>query len=184
MYRYALACAVSALNVAVASAVAVGIAQGQAAVGNGALGRAVVVDNPSGGNGFYVTALAKPQAQVFSALQVVYGALKIPMTATDPNAGMVGTSQWTTPHWLAGHELSRYFDCGSGRGQSADEMSIKLTIRSTVAPDTTTPGQSILTTTVLSASATDQVEGMRSRQCQTTGELETRISDEVAKLLK
>lgn len=183
MRRYLLASGLSAVTLALTPLVALAQGQGNAVAG-GPLGRTMVVDNPGGGNGLYVTALAKPPAEVFNALQVVYGTFKIPMTAVDPTALTLGTTQWTTPHWLAGHELSRYFDCGSGRGQSADEMSIKLTIRSRVSPDSATSGQSVLTTTILSITATDQVEGMRSRPCETTGELETRIGDEVAKLLK
>jgi hypothetical protein len=165
---------------ALAIAVAPPVAAQQSNV-YGPLGHVMEVASPNGGNATYATTLPKPPDMTFQALQVVYANFKIPATTLDPDGHVIGTTNWTTPHWLAGHELSRYFDCGSGRGQSADELSVKLTIRSTVVSDSTT-GQSVLRT-LLSASGTSQIEMGRPMSCQTSGQLETRISDEVMKLL-
>ena len=169
MRRYALACSL----VALAPAIAVGQQQM-------VMGRPVYVEGHDGDNA-YVTALSAPAPEAFDALRLTYATLKIPTTSLDPNRGLVGTTQWTTPHWLAGHELSRYFDCGSGRGQSADEQSVKLTIQSTVSPDSST-GKSSLRTS-LTVTATDPGESSRPRSCQSTGALETRVSDELVKTL-
>ena len=176
MRRHALACALIALGGAATPAAA------QATNLADRIGHPLAVENPNGGNGEYVTLLATPAPESFQALQVVYSTLKIPVTSLDPDHGVIGTTNWTVPHWLAGHQLSRYFDCGSGRGQSADEMSVKLTIHSTISNDTAAT-RSLLTTT-LDVTAASQIEMAHPMPCQTTGELETRISDEVVKLLK
>jgi len=176
MHRHTLTCSLLAL----AAASAPVLAQGSQ-YASGPLGHAVEVDNPEGG-AIYVTALPKPANEAFEALQIAYANLKIPTTTVDPGHGMVGTVQWNVPHRLGGRELSRYFDCGSGRGQSADELTIKLTIQSSIAPDSAA-GRSALSTTIM-ATGTDPGEASsHPLQCQTTGQLETRVSDELMKTL-
>jgi hypothetical protein len=180
MPRRALAWSLIAFAVSV---VPIALAQGQGnIIGAGSWGRPIAVNNADGSGQVYVTAVPTPADITFQALQVAYTNFKIPTSTIHPDEHMLGTAQWTPPHWLAGHELSRYFDCGSGRGQSADEMTMRLTIQSSVTPDTATHG-SVLTTTV-AASGSGQDEMARFRPCQSSGQLETRISDEVTKLLK
>jgi hypothetical protein len=112
---------------------------------------------------------------------LTYANLKIPVTSFDPNQRLVGTARWTVPHWLAGHQLSRYFVCGSGRGQSADELTVKLTMQSTIVADSA--GRSALSTYIV-ANATDPgQQSFTPLNCQTTGQLETRVSDELMKTL-
>jgi hypothetical protein len=175
MHRYSLACAMIA---AVATSAPV-LAQGSQ-YASGPLGHAVEVDNPSGGSQ-YVTELPKPSTESFEALQLAYANLKIPIQV-DPSHGLVGANDWRVPHRLGGKELSRYFDCGSGRGQSADDLTLLLNIRSSIASDSATAGQSRLTT-VITATATDPGSMSHPMACQTTGQLETRVSDELMKAL-
>jgi hypothetical protein len=176
MHRLALACSLIALGVASAPA------SGQGSqYATGALGHAVEVDNPDGG-ALYVTALPKPATESFEALQIAYANLKIPTTTIDPGHGVVGTVEWNVPHRLGGRELSRYFDCGSGRGQSADELTVKLTIRSSIASDSAS-GRSSLTTTLMATGTDPGQASSHPMQCQTTGQLETRVSDELMKTL-
>src|ERR1700722_2969370 len=173
MHRYSLACAMMAALVASAPVMAQG-----SQYASGPLGHAVEVGNPSGGSQ-YVTELPKPSTESFEALQLAYANLNIPIQV-DPSHGLVGANDWNAPHRLGGKELSRYFDCGSGRGQSADELTLKVNIRSSIASDSATAGQSRLTTVIL-AMATDPGSMSHPRPCQTTGQLETRVGDEFMK---
>lgn len=166
------------LAIALATAPAVVSAQAINQIGN--QGRAILVESSTGGNSVYATAVVQNPDETFQALQVVYANLKIPTKMMDPGSRVIGTSQWNVPHRLGGKELSRYFDCGSGRDQTADDMTIHLTIQSAIKADS---GHTTLSTS-LTAIANSNIE-MAAKQipCQTTGALETRISDDVVKLL-
>jgi hypothetical protein len=171
MYRRILACCCSVLALA---AIAAPVAAQQV------YGLAVYTEGPTGAVS-YVTLLPKDAAVSFDALRVTYNDLKIPVTMLDPDHHTLGTSEWTVPHRLAGRELSRYFDCGAGRGRSADDLTVKLTIRSTIIPDSA--GKSSLSTAV-SVNASDPGQMTHPTPCQTTGELETRLSDALMKTIK
>jgi hypothetical protein len=155
------------------------VAAAQASTHMDQFGQPMLLDNTPGGNSVYATLLAQSPDETFQALQVVYANLKIPTTVIDPGSHVIGTKQWNVPHRLGGKELSRYFDCGSGRDQTADDMTIHLTIQSTIKADS---GHTTLSTT-LNAIGNSNIEAARQIPCQTTGELETRISNDVVKLL-
>jgi hypothetical protein len=172
MHRHALACCCSIVTL---------IATSTPVAAQRVYGLAVYTEG-SNGSVSYVTSLPTPAPESFDALRVTYSDLKIPVTMLDPDQHTLGTTGWTVPHRLAGRELSRYFDCGAGRGRSADELTVKLTIRSTISPDSAADRSTL--NTALSVTASDPGQMSHPTACQTTGELEARLSEALMKTIK
>ena len=122
-------------------------------------------------------------AAVWSVLPLVYDSLGIPVTMRDPNTGMVGNGGYDVRRLIGGTMVTRYFDCGEGRGgSSALSYDLFLTVLTHV---TATPsGETKLSTSTVIRARPIANSGEWIR-CETRGLLEQRIeAGVIARLTK
>lgn len=122
-----------------------------------------------------------PPLVILPVLRSVYDDLGIEVRLYDPSTGEVGNRSFSKMYRLAGMPMSRFVGCGNNAaGSAADNYRITMNIVSRViaVPD----GSRIETS--LTATADDIGSSKGQIACESLGQLETRIHDELAKKLK
>jgi hypothetical protein len=121
-------------------------------------------------------------ADVYQAVLKAYTALSIPPGKTSGEAGIIGSEKFERMHNLASAPMSMSFSCGeSATGPSADSYRLTIAIVTWVKP--AKDGKTTLA--VASIASASSVEGARRtpRECSSTGRIETKIVDQVKKVL-
>ena len=127
------------------------------------------------------TVYQSPPLIVLPVLRSVYDDLGIEVKLYDPNTGEVGNRSFSKMYRLAGQPISKYVGCGnSAAGSAADNYRITMSIVSHVIP----VGGGSRIETALTATADDVASSKGHLACETLGQLETRIHDELARKLK
>jgi hypothetical protein len=119
---------------------------------------------------------------VWRVLPLVYDTLGIKLTSMDANARTLGTQNARTRRKLAGEAMARSLSCGVGvTGEdNANSYDIYLTVMSAVEAQGT--DHALLRTWVQGSARPTATSGDPVR-CSSTGWLERRIADQVAKRL-
>ena len=119
-----------------------------------------------------------PANDVWTALQAVYGELKVPEGTLESSSRTIGNQQFRVRRKFAGESMMKWMDCGSGSGgPNAETYDIQLSLTSYVT--VISPTQSTLTTRV-SGQGSDPAFGRgNSVVCNTQGELEKKIEQMV-----
>lgn len=79
--------------------------------------------------------IAAPSAKVYRAVVAAFEELKIPLGTRDSVGGMVGNLDLVRRTSLAGSQLSRWLNCGSGlTGPNADNWRVYLSIAALLDP--------------------------------------------------
>lgn len=119
----------------------------------------------------------------WAALPAAYGDLHIPVNAVDPSAHLLGSGMVSAQGSFAGTRLSRLLDCGaSAVGMAnADHYSVRLNVRTQLSAGAN-GGTTVRT--LIEATARDAGTSTDPVRCATTGTLERRIADALAKEAK
>lgn len=128
-----------------------------------------------------VKALAASPGGAWAQVAPAYLELGIPLTFSVAEARIAGNQGITVRRQLAGVALRNYFLCGEASGgPNADiyNISINLATQIQEVPDGTSKAA-----TVVDATATPVSSGTNAVHCGTTGELERRVNDLIAKRL-
>lgn len=120
---------------------------------------------------------------VWAALPAAYGDLHIPIDGIDPSSHMIGSGNITAQGSFAGTHLSRLLDCGVGAvgTQNADRFEVHLNVRTQL---TANASGGTLVQTLIEATARDAGTSTSAVRCSTTGTLERRIAEVLAKETK
>ncbi|HEX6966392.1 MAG TPA: hypothetical protein VF166_11370 [Gemmatimonadaceae bacterium] len=119
----------------------------------------------------------------WAALPAAYGDLRIPVNAVDPQSHIIGSGDITAQGSFAGTRVSRFLDCGEGAlgTQNADHYEVHLNVRTQL---TANASGGTLVQTLIEASARDAGTATSAVHCATTGTLERRIAEALAKEAK
>jgi hypothetical protein len=128
-----------------------------------------------------VTPLAASPAGAWSQVPAAYADLGIPLTFSQSENMMAGNQGLNIRRQIGGVGLRNYLLCGdNGSGPNADSYLISLNIATQV--QKVDDGTSKVAT-VLDATATSMTTGTNPVHCSSTGELEKRLNELVAKHL-
>jgi hypothetical protein len=73
--------------------------------------------------------IAAPAGKTYRAVVAAFEELKIPLATKDSINGMVGNSSIVQSHSLAGSQMSRWFNCGTGMtGPNADNFRLYIAV--------------------------------------------------------
>lgn len=128
-----------------------------------------------------VTPLAASPAGAWAQVPAAYADLGIPLTFSQPENMMAGNQGLNVRRQIGGVGLRNYLLCGdNGSGPNADSYQISMNIATQVqkADDGTSK-----VATVLDATATSMTTGTNPVHCSSTGELEQRLNELVARHL-
>ena len=121
-------------------------------------------------------------SQVWEALNQVYADIGIEVTRREVGNLTLRSSDQTISRRLGGERLSRYFRCGTGvTGAYADRYRLRINIVSRVV--STSPGLSILETTIQATGTNPQGTSNNRVPCGSTHILESRIAAEVSAIV-
>lgn len=133
-------------------------------------------------SGTSVLRVDAPSDQVWTLLRQVYYELGIPTSTIDPNARVLGNGQLTSAARVAGEPAHRFLDCGTdGMGiPVATNYTINLSVLTSVRPGAQgdTQVENRVTGTARRRGVSADVV-----QCASTGRLEKRIGDLLARKL-
>ncbi len=117
---------------------------------------------------------------IFAALHTIYGQLGVEVKLQNPATGEIGNANFTNYYKLAGKPLHEYLGCGSTMtGPAADSYRVQMSLVSYVSPDAT--GSTVETR--LTARADDPGTSKGWMACLTTGVLEERVNQLLAKII-
>ena len=115
-------------------------------------------------------------ARVYEALITVFDAIKVPLTIRDSTYAVLGNLQFSKSRTLAGAQMSRYFECGSGlTGPNADTF--KVTMALMVRVEAVTPETSRVRTGLIAGAQNIMAGSADPVRCSTTGMLELRMHE-------
>lgn len=126
-------------------------------------------------------ALAVTPEKAWAQVPSVYAELGIPLSFMVAESRIAGNQGVNLHRQLAGTALRQYFLCGDASGgPNADTYTITVNVATQIQPD---GAESAKAATVLDATATPMSSGSNSVHCGSTGDLERRINDLIAKRL-
>ena len=128
-----------------------------------------------------VTPLAASPGGAWAQVPAAYADLGIPLTFSQSENMMAGNQGLNLRRQLAGVGLRNYLLCGdNGSGPNADSYLISMNIATQIqkADDGTSK-----VATVMDATATSMTNGTNPIHCSSTGELEKRLNEAVARHL-
>jgi hypothetical protein len=129
-----------------------------------------------------VATLEFPIDRVWRALPVAYDSIGIPVSRLDTLSRVVGNDGFKLRRKLGGVALTKYLDCGSAQGfRSAETYEINLAVITQLQPGSS--GMTRASTTVQASARPVNFAGEYSA-CATTGELEKRVGETLARVLR
>lgn len=128
-----------------------------------------------------VTALAASPGGAWSQVAATYAEIGIPLSISLPDVMIAGNQGFNVRRNLSGVGLRNYLSCGDdGTGPNADSYQISMNIATQIQKE---GDGSSKAATVMDATATSMTTGTNLIRCATTGELEKRINETIAKHL-
>ena len=124
--------------------------------------------------------ITAPREAIWEVLPSVHEALSIPLSIADQANYQMGNDGYWARH-IEGDPLSRYIDCGRGRGaQNADQYRVTLFVMTRLSQ--VDGGGTMVETTVTGTASPRDVRG-NSVNCSTVGRLELRIAQLIVEAL-
>jgi len=128
-----------------------------------------------------IKALAASADSAWKQVPAAYADLAIPITILVNEAMLAGNQGFTARREIAGVPMRKYFMCGEASGgPNADTYMISMNIATQIQKEADGTSKAA---TVLDATATSMVSGTNAVHCGSTGALEERVNDQIAKRL-
>ncbi len=147
------------------------------------------VETDAGTTEIAINATARAQENVVAgspealwpALVAAYQNLNIPVTTLDANTKTLGNTNLAVSRKLAGVPLSTWLDCGrtATRTHVADQYVVNLSVATQVQPAAAGSSKVV---TLLQGRAKSHFTNDPAVQCSSTGRLEKRIAEEIARM--
>ena len=134
-------------------------------------------------HGAVITTVPYADSLVFTALQLVYDNLGIPITDLNADSGTVGNKGFVLMRSLANRPASHYFDCGAGSSipvTETQDYQITITVFSAIVGNGPNTTLGTWTTAVGRSNGTVNADVA----CHSNGRLEKLIAKNVADMLK
>lgn len=118
--------------------------------------------------------IAAPVGKTFRAVVAAFDELKIPLDTRDSLGGMVGNMNLVRTHSMAGSQLSRWFNCGTGiTGPNADNWRMYIALAALL--DRLSADSTRLRIGMVAGAQDMQGNSKEPVQCSTSGALEASL---------
>lgn len=128
-----------------------------------------------------VTPLAASPEGAWAQVAPAYTEIGIPLTIVAGDSRLAGNQGWTLRRAVGGVALRNYLRCGDdGTGPNADTYQISMNVATQIQKEADGTSSAA---TVMDATASPMSIGSNILRCSSTGELEKRINETIAKRL-